>query len=1127
MIRLRGVLGFAAGAAAVLSVSAPRDASAQQAGYTADRLILAPNPDDGFASMRPVMAERTRFFGSLTADYIRRPLKISNITDKPAIQNSFGAPISNQATAYGTAGAEILGRFSLSVTMPLTFVNTSNNPSAQDTTIGAIQTKSAAAGDLRLDGRVILYTSDSKKFSTGIGATYFVPTGNDLSFAGDGEGHSLFQILFEERLGPFIVNEYAGVHLRGRHNVGTLSFQNELTFGGGIFIPLRSGRVRVGGEIFGQTGLSKTRDDKSTFGKSKYTPVEWLGEVRVALDEKQHAWFSGGAGTLVYPGYSAPDFRVIAQIGYWFDIKDTDPPSPGKKFVKDDERVAEHAPDRDGDGIPDSIDACPDVPEDHQPPDPNDGCPAPADRDKDGIPDNIDKCPDVPEDKDGIDDQDGCPEDDVDADGIPDVQDACPREPGQPSKDPKQNGCPQFIRRIEGSNEIQILKKIEFDTAKATIKPVSFPILDEVVRLLKANPSIKKVSIEGHTDSRGARDMNMKLSDDRSKSVMQYLIDKGGIDAGRLSAQGFGPDKPVDDNKTDAGRQKNRRVEFHIVELRASAPFAMRRILLPGVALALAACVAAPPPQAPAAPAAPRGQKHAVASENATATHAAMDVLDRGGNAVDAAIAAAFMLGVTVPVSSGIGGGGFALVWDAKTKKSTILDFRETAPAKLDPAAFESKTTPSGALVGVPGEVAGLAELHRRWGTKTFAECAAPAADAAERGFPISPHMARALTKMGKLITGTPAMASIFLPGGTALRAGATAQNPALAATLRTVGARGPAAFYEGPIAESMAAAAQRAGGTLTVEDLRSYKVLEREPLRVAWEGHEVMTMPPPSAGGVMVAELLGMFSAAEAAALDPRRAEGIHTLAEAMRGAFADRVRGVGDPAYATVDVPGLLAAERLKKRRASIDPNKTRRPGAFVTEDHGTSHLIVIDAQRNVVALTTTVNNPFGARIVADGTGILLNDELNDFTRLFHARPMGVNDPPGSPRALARPPSSMTPTVVLKNGEPVLVAGGSGGLRIATGVSQVTMAVLARGLSARAAVTEPRVHVSHDGTLVLEPGAVDAPTREDLARRGEALKEDDNISAVQAVSLSPGPSGWWLEPAADPRKFGLAEAR
>ncbi|MFS8068670.1 MAG: OmpA family protein, partial [Byssovorax sp.] len=214
--------------------------------------------------------------------------------------------------------------------------------------------------------------------------------------------------------------------------------------------------------------------------------------------------------------------------------------------------------------IPDDIDLCPTDPEDGKPPNPDDGCPALADRDGDGIPDISDKCPDQPEDFDGIDDIDGCPEDDADKDGIGDAQDACPKEPGEPDVDPKKNGCPKFIRRISGSSEIQILKTIEFATGKATILAKSYPILDEVVRLVKVNPDIAHLDIEGHTDNKGSDELNEKLSNDRAHAVMKYMVEHG-IEESRLSAAGYGPKRPIADNNTADGRQRNRRVEFHIV----------------------------------------------------------------------------------------------------------------------------------------------------------------------------------------------------------------------------------------------------------------------------------------------------------------------------------------------------------------------------------------------------------------------------------------------------------------------------------------------------------------------------------------------------------------------------------
>jgi outer membrane protein OmpA-like peptidoglycan-associated protein len=568
---LRGLLAPAlAGAAAITTFAST--ASAQQRGFTADRLIIAPNPDDLFATFRPHVAERTRFFFDGYADYIRRPIKTRYITNEGRQQSDQPAVVNNQANLYLSAGAELIGRLSLSATLPITFVNTATGDLIRKTQ--GVNLDSFAVGDLRFDARGILAQNDAKSLRFGLAGTVFFSTGNEKSFAGDGFGHALLQALGEQKAGPVVIVQNLGVHFRNRHDLGNdtgrLSFANEMTFGVGAFVPFRSGRARIGGQIYGSTGISKVdnlgnTEKKSTFFTNQHTPVEWLGEVRFALDQNQRWWFNGGGGTLIKPAYNTPDFRVIAGIGYQFSIKDTAPYSPPSRMIKDDERISDQAPDRDGDGFPDVIDACPDVPEDHQQPNPSDGCPAPSDRDKDGIPDDKDKCPDVPEDRDGIDDEDGCPEDDVDKDGIPDAEDACPREPGKKSPDPKQNGCPQFIRRIEGSNEIAILKKIEFDTGKASIKAGSLPILDEVADLLKANPSIKKVSVEGHTDSRGKKEMNMVLSRDRAEACVKYLVTKG-VEASRLASQGFGPDKPIDTNDTNDGRQKNRRTEFHIID---------------------------------------------------------------------------------------------------------------------------------------------------------------------------------------------------------------------------------------------------------------------------------------------------------------------------------------------------------------------------------------------------------------------------------------------------------------------------------------------------------------------------------------------------------------------------------
>lgn len=544
------------------------------------------------------------------------------------------------------------------------------------------------------------------------------------------------------------------------------------------------------------------------------------------------------------------------------------------------------------------------------------------------------------------------------------------------------------------------------------------------------------------------------------------------------------------------------------------------------VAAALFLAAPAPAQKAPAGKA--PGQKVAhgkvgVATENRIATEAALAELRAGGNAVDAAVTAVLVGGIVSPTSSGLGGGGFALVHIADGSKPFFLDFRETAPAGADTAALdERKIAPEqrGRLVGVPGEAAGLFALHQRFGKRKWQDVVLRAERIARVGFPVEKHLGAVLQQRNAAAFKRDAgLASLYYPGGKPALVGQLLRNPKLAATLRRLSAEGPKAIYEGAIAADLVKASESAGGALSLDDLKSYSPREREPLHVTWEGHEVYTAPPPSAGGLLVAQLLSLFSQRELQAYGLRTGLGIHYLAEAMRGAFADRARFLGDPDVVPVDTAALLSPEHIGERKRSIAADRTHLRQRFIPRESGTHHLIVVDASENVVSLTTTVNTAFGAELTGTSSGIVLNDELDDFTAASVAAELGIADNPNRARARARPVSSMTPTIVLKGGRPVLAIGGSGGPAIPMNVAQVLIARLAFGEAPEQAVSVPRFLLAYaDVTLRVDTGFSPAVLA-DLAYRGELMKTlEYNPTAVQMVAIEP--EGTLA--AADPRKSG-----
>ena len=540
--------------------------------------------------------------------------------------------------------------------------------------------------------------------------------------------------------------------------------------------------------------------------------------------------------------------------------------------------------------------------------------------------------------------------------------------------------------------------------------------------------------------------------------------------------------------------------------------------LLPG----RASRAAFPPPA--------EGSILAVATDNAEAARAAIDALHTGGNAFDGAIAAALTLGVTSPTASGIGGGGFALVYIAKDKKIIALDFRESAPADVDVQELVDRKK-RGVVVGVPGEPAGLEYLSTHWAKKPLQANAAYAVALATQGFPVGKHLSDGAMRFNMLVQQSNELRAEFMPGGSPIGFRALLRRPDLGRTLTRFASEGSKIFYSGDVGQHIIDAVHAEGGRMTMQDLAAYKPVERVPLMRTIGTRTIATMPAPSAGGLMLLELALMYGAdgqSPLRAMDFGSSLYLHTIAEAMPGAIADRARLAGDP-YLDPNVEKAFAAAldptQLAARRARIEVDKTHTSNEFRTREEGTSHLIVTDPEGNVVSLTTTVNAPFGARIVAGSTGVLLNDELDDFALPDDVQGYGVIGlGPNRPRGGARPVSSMTPTIVLEGGQPILALGGSGGRRIATEVTQATLARLIFGLDPSVCVGSPRIFTNGKDVLV-EP-EIPEDVRAGLRARGETVNvEGITFSAVQMIAWDRSTNRIFA--ASDPRKAGFAAAQ
>jgi gamma-glutamyltranspeptidase/glutathione hydrolase len=535
--------------------------------------------------------------------------------------------------------------------------------------------------------------------------------------------------------------------------------------------------------------------------------------------------------------------------------------------------------------------------------------------------------------------------------------------------------------------------------------------------------------------------------------------------------------------------------------------------------------------------------KAAVASDHALASAAGLASLRAGGNAADAACATALALGVLHPESSGIGGGAFALVYIAKEKKMYALDARERAPAAATAAAYMKDGHPvaelsqrGGLAVAVPGEVRGLGEMVRRWGKLPFRRCVEPAQRMAARGFPVSSRLAKSLAGLDRPgVAGGAAVPPserrfLELFATKPLREGDTWRRPDLAWTLGKLRA-GPDAFYKGEIAKEIVGAVGAAGGTLTNDDLARYATVDRTPVETTYRDLRVSSMPPSSSGGIALVEALNILAARYPAGLgaageERGSAAQLHVLAEAFKHAFADRARYLGDTDFVSVDVPHLTSPAYHAELARRIRPGAVLPRDAYGTlgrpaappKDGGTSHLSVIDAEGNAVALTTTVNLGFGAHLVAGKTGIVLNDEMDDFS-LQPGVPNAFGLIGNEQNAIApnkRPLSSMTPTIAVdREGQVRVVVGAAGGPTIITSTAQVFMNVVDWKMSAQAAIAAPRIHHQWFPELLRAEPEIGADAIAGLSKSGHVVKTVPHLGTVNLLVKTD--SG--IEAAAEPR--------
>ncbi|HCN18556.1 MULTISPECIES: gamma-glutamyltransferase [Psychrobacter] len=511
-----------------------------------------------------------------------------------------------------------------------------------------------------------------------------------------------------------------------------------------------------------------------------------------------------------------------------------------------------------------------------------------------------------------------------------------------------------------------------------------------------------------------------------------------------------------------------------------------------------------------------------VATQEALASDIGLQILKDGGNAVDAGVAVGFALAVTLPRAGNIGGGGFMMIYDAKQDKTVALDYREKAPSSAsrdmyldsDGNAVSDLSRYHGLAVGVPGTVAGLLKALEDHGTMSRKQVMAPAIALAEDGIEVTAGLSESLTALSERLQKWPSTKKVFFKAdGSAYQPGERLTQPELARSLKLIAAKGADGFYKGETASKLVKAVNDAGGRMSLQDLSNYEAIAREPVKGDYRGYEIVSMPPPSSGGIHIVQILNILEGYPLKDYGQNSAQAIHLMAEAMQLAYADRAEYLGDSDFIDVPASGLTSQAYADKLRSLIDPNKATPASTIKAnnplpyESDQTTHFSIVDKDGNAIANTYTLNFSYGMGLVAEGTGILLNNEMDDFS----AKP-GVPNGYGllggeanAVEANKRPLSSMSPTLVFKDSKPYIVTGSPGGSRIITTVTQILSNVIDHDMNIAEATHAPRIHDQWLPDEIRIEKALNVDTIKKLESMGHTISPKAAMGSTQSIMITP----------------------